>query len=183
MKNILTLLMTTSLLLSVISCDSPPPATEEPEEEPQEQTTPEPTPRTDIKHFLITEEGDTAYFPTLLTLDKDYRFTSDTSPIGLYDLSIKRIDGNQIEYYLTKDGKKVLGGTASLGEYFYLGAESDFDEDGVNYFVDEYFSDTDDDCSVRIRIQADTGERLRFLAKGCAAMNDDDAEYFFSAVK
>jgi hypothetical protein len=182
MKNILTFLMATSLLLSAISCDSPPTA-EEPKEDPQEQTTQEPTPRTDIKTFLITMEGDTAYFPTLLTIDREYRYASDTSPIGLYDLSIKRTDGNQIEYYLTKEGKKVLGGTASLSDYFYLGAESDDDEDGVNYFVDEYFSETDDGCSVSIRVQADTGVRLKFSASNCAAMNDNDAEYFFTAVQ
>lgn len=120
------------------------------------------------RNYLVTE-GDTVYFPEELKLSKDYRFTAFTDS-HFYQLAVKRINLTSIEYDLAvfEKEKQILtsNGVGHLGAGFFLGSETDEDDEtGEGYLSIEYSSTGKDAYSIRVG-EPDGQGRLRAVVTG-----------------
>ena len=128
-----------------------------------------------IDNYILVGK-DTTFFPQDLNLNVETVFKG-TKDNQFYELKLTRINYTTISYnFILKDNEKntltTRKGKATLGGLFFLGSESDDDEEtGEAYFSSEYW-ETNKDCSFSIRV-GDKDEKGRLRANvGLTYEND-----------
>jgi hypothetical protein len=110
---------------------------------------------------LVTKGGDTLHFPKTPPIGSELVFTGG-EPGQEVELRVERVNQSTIRYgmvvQLAEGGTYEMKSLADLAPLFFLGAESDEDEQtGLSYFASEYVDPTSE-CNNSIRIgQADDG--------------------------
>ncbi len=122
-----------------------------------------------IENFILVGQ-DTVYFPEDLYLNKETIFKG-TKDKKNFVLSLTRTNLTSLNYtfqILDKDFKTInnKSGRATLGSLFFLGSETDDDDEtGDGYLSVEYW-DNSADCSFAIRIgEKDDNGKLRAKIK------------------
>lgn len=106
--------------------------------------------------LLIISGTDTVLFPSVPPLNERILFTGRKDDLAIA-LTINRRNYTTLEYSLemVEFGKSshFQNGELSLGAGFFLGEESDEDEQtGISYFVTEYTHEAADGCYISVRI-------------------------------
>jgi hypothetical protein len=121
---------------------------------------------------LVTKGGDTLRFPTTPPIGNELVFTGGEAGEEV-ELRVERVNQSTIRYgmviHLAEGGTYEMKSLADLSPLFFLGAESDEDEQtGLSYLASE-FSDPASECSNSIRIgQAEeSGPYLAKLVMDC----------------
>lgn len=122
-----------------------------------------------IENYILIGQ-DTAYFPEEIKLNTETIFKG-TKDKKNFVLTLRRINLTSLNYnfqLLDKDAKLLNSkkGKATLGSLFFLGSESDDDDEtGEGYLSVEYY-DHSADCSFAIRIgEKDDNGKLRAKIK------------------
>ncbi len=122
-----------------------------------------------IENFILVGQ-DTVYFPEDLYLNKETIFKG-TKDQKNFVLSLTRTNLTSLNYtfqILDKDFKTInnKSGRATLGSLFFLGSETDDDDEtGDGYLSVEYW-DNSDDCTFAIRIgEKDDNGKIRAKIK------------------
>ena len=122
-----------------------------------------------IENYILTGQ-DTVYFPEDLQLNKETIFKG-TKDHKNFVLSVSRTNLTSLDYsfrLLDKDAKTInsKSGRATLGSLFFLGSETDDDDQtGEGYLSVEYW-DNSPNCSFAIRIgEKDGTGKLRAKIK------------------
>lgn len=112
-------------------------------------------PMTLIENYILIGH-DTIYFPEDLQLNKETVFKG-TKDLKTFLLTVTRINLTSLNYHFQlsdKDAETInsKSGKATLGSLFFLGSETDTDDEtGDEYLSVEYF-DNSSDCTFAIRI-------------------------------
>jgi len=122
-----------------------------------------------IDNYILIGQ-DTVYFPEEIQLNTEITF-SGTKDQKNFVLKVTRINLTSLNYHfqiLDKDAKTITRkvGKATLGSFFFLGSETDDDDEtGYGYLSVEYY-DNSADCSFAIRIgEKDDNGKLRAKIK------------------
>lgn len=125
-----------------------------------------------MKEYMIAG-SDTIGFPSDLTLNKPVVFLGNKDS-KQYKLEITRINHTSVNYKfeLTDNTKKVLlseTGQATLNALFFLGSESDEDENQEAYEAIAYTANnTESNCFFSVRLETGAGEKGRAkVSYGC----------------
>lgn len=134
--------------------------------------------------LMILDQNDTTYFPEIPEIGRSLTFIGMTNEIEI-SLAIRRINYTSIKYNISMHSEQhptaQTQGVADIGAYFFLGSESDTDDETqANYFSTEY-AHTYDTCYTYIRIgnveESNKKTLLAKLVKNCnGAMADLDLE-------
>ncbi len=115
-------------------------------------------------------------FPTIPEMGKTFKLRGSMDDVAL-NMRIDRINQSSIAYSYTAGlkGKQVyeLKGEAHLHPNFYLGSESDTDEKGNSYMVEEYYAE-DDKCMVYFRLGL--SEQGKLQAKAYRQCHDEGTD-------
>ena len=122
------------------------------------------------KGALIIDGRDTTSFPQELVFDKPYHFEGKKNN-WLYQLQLQQINYTTLIYQFQRfeasQLKDDLKGQAIVNALFFLGDESDEDDQSGNtYFASEYIHDKED-CSFFIRIGRDEGDLKAKIVQYC----------------
>ena len=120
------------------------------------------------KNMMVLNQKDSITFPKVPSLNKRMTFTARKDDLAIA-LIIKRINYTSIEYRIELvefgQSSKTENGIAHLGGFFFLGSESDTnDQTGEEYFSTEYATATDS-CYTYIRLGILEESNNQILAK------------------
>ncbi|MGB3527231.1 MAG: hypothetical protein WBB32_14815 [Flavobacteriales bacterium] len=113
---------------------------------------------------------DTVYFPEELQLNKETIFQGNKDQ-KKFVLSVTRTNLTSLNYHfqiLDKDSKAInnKSGRATLGSLFFLGSETDDDDETSDAYLSVEYWDNASDCSFAIRIgEMDENGKLRVKIK------------------
>lgn len=124
-----------------------------------------------IDSLLIFEKMDTFRFPLDLPENTWFHFFAIKNGLT-YALDLKQVNFTTLSFNLEqrRSGQVVdqLTGKAHLNAGFFLGSESDEDDQtGISYFSNDYYFE-DEKCSLNIRLGYDEGLKKVKLSKTCA---------------
>ncbi len=131
--------------------------------------------RVDLKgDLVILDQRDSIQFPQIPKVNKRYTLTGKEGDLAIA-ITVKRINYTTIEYKIEMNefGKSIKSemGLADLSPFFFLGSESDIDDQTKESYFCTEFSGGHDSCHLSIRIGniEDSPERalLAKLIKNC----------------
>lgn len=108
-----------------------------------------------IEEVMILDGKDTVTFATVPAVDKEFVLSGTDDQLTV-TLTGKRTNLTSVEYTLVLDEvdkrKQIIRGQADLSPFFFLGAESDVDDQSQESYFCTEFSAQKDDCYTSIRI-------------------------------